>query len=596
MIDPPAPDSAVRSDVGRVRTNNEDAVGAFEPADGALRAARGCLYVVADGMGGHAAGEVASNYAVASILRDYFSGPWEGPEAALRDAVAAANRAIHEKGSEPGDCQGMGCTVVAAALLGERAVIINVGDSRAYLLREGQLRQVSLDHSWIAERVAIGLLTREEAAAHPGKNVLTRNLGFSPETEPSVAELTLQDGDRLLLCSDGLTGPLSEDRIATLLAEGSAEQALTALIAAANEAGGPDNIGVAVIAVGAARTRPPQDRLETLPAPAWLGEEETLEATRPIPAPALPAEERTTVRGGWQLVGVMSAAPPPVVAATATATEAETEPAAEPTTTDAPEPAAPAPATWPQFAAAPFAATAPAPAAAARARRTRLLVAAGAALVLAAALGVGGVALAGRGGSNRKTVAGIAPTTTALAAAPAVLTTATGATAPATAATPAPVTATPPLLSALSTAPPSTPSATAAPTSAPASSGDGAGPDNSGATFGGVPPGPTASPTAASTAAGGASGRAIAPTPPVLFQARPGDTLQSLWQSCYTGLFPTFSVFAEAAALLNPTGVDLNDLKPGDHFVLPGGWSGPDCPLNAAPPLPGATTTRRTPS
>jgi len=145
----------------------------------------------------------------------------------------------------------MGCTVVAAALLGERAVVINVGDSRAYLLRDGQLRQISLDHSWIAERVAIGLLTPEEAAAHPGKNILTRNLGFSPETEPSVAELTLQDGDRLLLCSDGLYGVLEEREMEQLLRTEEAAAACSALIAAANARGTADNLSAAVFVMRA---------------------------------------------------------------------------------------------------------------------------------------------------------------------------------------------------------------------------------------------------------------------------------------------------------------------------------------------------------
>jgi len=269
VSDPPAPDSAIRSDPGRVRSNNEDAVGGFEPADRALRAERGCLYVVADGMGGHAAGEVASNYAVAAILREYFMQPWEGMEPSLRAAIAAANTAIHEESDAPGEHQGMGSTVVAAAVLGDRAVIANVGDSRAYLLHDGQLRQVSLDHSWVAERVAIGLLTPEEAAAHPGKNVLTRNLGFSPQAEPSVAEIAVQAGDRLLLCSDGLSGPLTEEKLHELLGAGDAEQAAAALIAAANEAGGPDNIGVVVVAPGAKRARAPQGTLAALHPPSW---------------------------------------------------------------------------------------------------------------------------------------------------------------------------------------------------------------------------------------------------------------------------------------------------------------------------------------
>lgn len=589
MIDPPAPDSAFRSDPGRIRSNNEDAVGRFEPADPALRAERGCLYVVADGMGGHAAGEVASNYAVASILRDYFMQPWEGAEPALRAAIAAANAAIHEEGTAPGGRQGMGCTVVAAALLGERAVIINVGDSRAYLLREGQLRQVSLDHSWVAERVAIGLLTPEEAAAHLGKNVLTRNLGFSPETEPSVADLALQDGDRLLLCSDGLSGPLTEDRIAALLGEGSAEQAVTALIAAANEAGGPDNIGVAVIAVGAERAQPPQDVVEALAAPAWLSTEEAPEAAQPIPAEPPVVAASTAQPRGWELVGVMSAAAAPVAAPAAG--EEDRPDHESPAAAEAPVSPAAEPAAWQPFTAPSLAAATPAQMAAPQPKRRPLLLGAVAAAVLVGVLAVGGFALAGRGGSSHKTAAIVAATTTAQVAAP--LAAATASTTPTPAGVASPTATAGPLLSALATAPAAspTPTTTPAPTSGPA--GPGNGPDTLG-----EPPGPTVAARPGSTSAsggGGTAGRTIAPTPPVLFQVRPGDTLESLWQSCYTELFPTFSVFAEAAAVLNASGVDLNDLKPGDRFVLPGGWTGATCPLSGAQPLPAATAPRRVP-
>jgi len=634
VIDPPAPDSAFRSDVGRVRSNNEDAVGAFEPADDALRAERGCLYVVADGMGGHAAGEVASNYAVASILRDYYLQPWAGVEAGLRSAVASANTAIHEKGSEPGEHQGMGCTVVAAALVGDRAVIINVGDSRAYLLRDGALRQVSLDHSWIAERVAIGLLTPEEAAAHPGKNVLTRNLGFTPETDPSVADIVLQAGDRLLLCSDGLSGPIAEDRIAALLGEGSAEQAVTALIEAANGAGGPDNIGVAVIAFGAERAAPPRDRLEALPAPAWLSADDTAAAVvTPLAEPQPEADGFTQAPARWEMVGVMLTAIPPAAAAPAAA--AAGEPAAAPVVepdapgpaaaTRAPEPAAAAPAAWPQIAAAPFAATAPASVAAPpRTKRARLLAAGAAAAVLAGILVVGGIVLAGRGGSGHKAAAGVAATGAAVAAAPLAIAT-TSTTAPSATASPA-ATATP-LLSALATAAPSTATVAPSPTGGPANPGDGNSAGSSAATTGGSAPlnptvasgaggnggggttgfssgGAAATPGGASTgfssgAGAGTGGGGAAPgggttgfttggtlsgggvviALPVIYHKRAGDSLQNIWQSCYTQRFKTVADLGQWYSQNNPLSPDFDSLPQDKEVLLPGGFSGENCTL-----------------
>ncbi|HLZ70306.1 MAG TPA: protein phosphatase 2C domain-containing protein [Dehalococcoidia bacterium] len=549
MSDPPAPDSALRSDPGRVRTNNEDAVGGFEPADRALRAERGCLYVVADGMGGHAAGEVASNYAVASILRDYFTLPWQGPEPTLCTAIAAANAAIHAEGSTPGEHQGMGSTVVAAALLPGRAIVANVGDSRAYLLHDGQLRQVSMDHSWIAERVAVGLLTPEEAAAHPGRNVLTRNLGFTPQTEPSVAEVPLQAGDRLLLCSDGLSGPVAEEQMAGLLGAGSAEQAAIALVAAANEAGGPDNIGLIVVAPSAKRVRPPAGTLAALHPPSWEPEPAAVQA---VPRPLAAGSRRR----------------------------------------------------WPQ-----------------------LVLGAVAAVVAVAVLTAGAVAVAGRGSSSRKTAAVLAtargaaspPPATAAPASPTPASTSS----PAATSAPTPAPTAAPLLAVAAQTVSPAPSATAPPAAGPASPGDAP-----------LPAAPSRSPTPASVAVagnaggrgspvaapalrpaapsgGGASsgatggglsgGRAGAGTaggvpsamPPVVFQIRTGDTLDGLWQSCYTHEISSFDTFTTIVAALNPPGFDpLNprgfdplNPKAGDLLRLPGGWDGADCPLGAGRPF-----------
>ncbi len=246
-------DGYTRTDPGRVRENNEDAAGGFAPADPAVLEERGALFVVADGMGGHAAGEVASNYAVNKILHAYYSLPWEGGEQTLAAAVQEANAEINAEGEQTPERRGMGSTVVAAAILDGRAVVANVGDSRAYLLHEGRLEPITRDHSWVAEHLADGMLTPEQAADHPNRNILTRNLGLRAVVEPDVRTWEFADGDRLLLCTDGLWGAVPEEQIAALLQQRTtAERATAALIAAANAAGGHDNIGVAVIGRGTA--------------------------------------------------------------------------------------------------------------------------------------------------------------------------------------------------------------------------------------------------------------------------------------------------------------------------------------------------------
>ena len=261
-------DSDVRTDIGRGRDNNEDAAGRFEPDDVAVLAERGALYVVADGMGGHQAGEVASNYAVKKILHAYYALPWAGPQETLGAAVQAANAEIHEEGQRNPERADMGTTVVAAVVRGNEAVIAHAGDSRAYLLRDGALRQLTRDHTWVADRLADGTLTPEQAIDHPNRNVITRNLGHRAEVQPDITSVRLRSGDRLLLCSDGLWGMLRDEQIAPLLAHGSAADAARALIDAANEAGGRDNIGVAVVGIGP--QPPPRDHGGALTPPAVI--------------------------------------------------------------------------------------------------------------------------------------------------------------------------------------------------------------------------------------------------------------------------------------------------------------------------------------
>lgn len=225
------------TDVGRVREHNEDSLFVAPP-----------LFVVADGMGGHAAGEVASELAIQTIsdlAPAYPNGPMLGM------AVETANQAVYNAAQENERRSGMGTTVTAAMVMGGRLVIAQVGDSRAYLLSRGTLQQLTHDHSLMAEMIDAGQITPEEARVHPKRNYITRALGTSPTVRPDLYELNVSAGDRLLLCSDGLSGMIDDDAIKQLLTtfrdpQTCAEQ----LVVAANEAGGHDNITAVVVDVG----------------------------------------------------------------------------------------------------------------------------------------------------------------------------------------------------------------------------------------------------------------------------------------------------------------------------------------------------------
>ena len=220
------------SDVGRQRQGNEDALFVRAP-----------LFVVADGMGGAQAGEVASDMAV----RAFADGvPDSSPAQALVEIVRGANRRIHEQSVSDRGSAGMGTTLTAAYLTPEDEVIVaHVGDSRCYLLRDSDLVRLTRDHSLVGELVARGKLTEEQAETHPQRSVITRALGPEPDVEVDLDVFGARDGDVFLICSDGLTSMVPEARLKELLtAPGSLESIGRALIAAANKAGGRDNITV----------------------------------------------------------------------------------------------------------------------------------------------------------------------------------------------------------------------------------------------------------------------------------------------------------------------------------------------------------------
>ncbi|MFL6332671.1 MAG: Stp1/IreP family PP2C-type Ser/Thr phosphatase [Pyrinomonadaceae bacterium] len=243
-------DATVQTDKGCVREINEDSGRMVRPADPALLAAKGTLVVVADGMGGHSAGEVASQMAADIVSRVYYETRAE-PGAALKQAVEEANRQIHEEAAADEAKHGMGTTCTALALCGGRAYAAHVGDSRLYMLRDRQLYQLSEDHSAVNEMVKLGIITKEQARTHEDKNVILRALGTVPEVEVAVLEpFAVREGDRYLLCSDGLHDLVLEDEIASVLSESEdIHVAGERLIAMAKERGGHDNITVGIIAI-----------------------------------------------------------------------------------------------------------------------------------------------------------------------------------------------------------------------------------------------------------------------------------------------------------------------------------------------------------
>ena len=235
------------SDVGRCREINQDEL-LVHPELG--------LYAVADGMGGHAAGEVASRLAIESLLATVRAeaehGPPGDPEEAARrleQALHEGNRKIYQSVLERGEWRGMGTTIVVLLALGEHAVIAHVGDSRAYRLRNGTLSRLTDDHSWVGEQVRAGLLDESAAHRHPMRNIVTRALGNRSDVEVDVACERLSPGDTLLLCSDGLNSMLADGEIEAQLRDHAddPEGACRALVAQANARGGEDNITVVIV-------------------------------------------------------------------------------------------------------------------------------------------------------------------------------------------------------------------------------------------------------------------------------------------------------------------------------------------------------------
>jgi PPM family protein phosphatase len=237
---------AAKTDVGMIRSGNEDTFSVISNGEHGL-------FIVADGMGGHAAGEVASAMAVQTVERELANVRDLDNRATgdrVKDALKKANRTIHDRTITEVDKQGMGTTASVLLMSGQRYLIGQVGDSRVYMLRDGALQQITKDHSYVQEQVDAGFLTPEQARYHPYSNVITRCVGASPDVEPDLYQGEVRVGDLFLVASDGLTGMVDDRRLQMLLmSRAEPERKVHSLISEANGRGGLDNITAIIVQV-----------------------------------------------------------------------------------------------------------------------------------------------------------------------------------------------------------------------------------------------------------------------------------------------------------------------------------------------------------
>lgn len=296
-------DFAAASDVGRIRRANEDAYFVRSP-----------LFVVADGMGGAQAGEVASK-----IASEAFAGGLDQslpPERRMAEVVSAANNEIHAKSTADRDLHGMGTTLTAALLGDDEITIAHVGDSRAYRLRAGELTRLTRDHSLVGEMVRRGAISEQEAETHPQRSILTRALGPEPDVEVDTLSHQVRDGDIYLICSDGLTGMVDEATIARVAGSSGSMKAVTdELIRLANANGGVDNITVVAFSVTggaparATGTEEPGEQLPARPAAtAAGGVNGTARAASDASSAAAAAQRRAQTRRPRVIAGAIFAA------------------------------------------------------------------------------------------------------------------------------------------------------------------------------------------------------------------------------------------------------------------------------------------------
>jgi serine/threonine protein phosphatase PrpC len=240
-----------QSDIGCQRENNEDSFGYWEPEDDEQFLRKGRLAIVADGMGGYEGGQEASHLAVETVSSFYRDRDGNDPQQALNDALQVAHDRVREHGFAHPKLRGMGTTCTAIAVVGNALHYAHVGDSRLYLVRNGQITQITRDHSYVGRLVESGVISREEAERHPQRNILTAALGTSADLimdAPGHPEI-LQSLDVLVVCSDGLWGQVQDSEILQAVAHQSPEAAGRELIELARERGGPDNITLQILRV-----------------------------------------------------------------------------------------------------------------------------------------------------------------------------------------------------------------------------------------------------------------------------------------------------------------------------------------------------------
>lgn len=239
--------SYAMTDIGRTRSVNQDYVfSSMEPIGNFSN-----LFIVADGMGGHRAGDFASSYSVKKILESVSLSLQKNPKKIFQDAIEYANRELIEKAKINPELKGMGTTIVALTIDGQRAYVANVGDSRLYLLEKEKLTQITVDHSLVQEMIKLGELTKESARFHPDKNIITRAVGAGKEILVDFFEFPVTRESILLMCSDGLSNMVGDEELALILKSADTPEKISKkLIEAANRNGGKDNIAVIVINSG----------------------------------------------------------------------------------------------------------------------------------------------------------------------------------------------------------------------------------------------------------------------------------------------------------------------------------------------------------
>ena len=240
-----------KTDLGLRRENNEDKHEFFVPTSDDDLAWRGMVFVVCDGMGGHEAGQIASEMTCKEFIRLYRESTFEDPVEAAKNAVATTNRFVYSAATTIPNRKGMGTTLSALLLVQDQAHIVQVGDSRVYRLRDGELQQLTKDHTWVEETVELGVMSREQAEAHQYRHVLTRAVGTEPDVKTDAFTESLAVGDTFMLCSDGVTNHVTDEEIKAILSSNDPSQAAWTLVGRALMGGGSDNATVIVVHVDA---------------------------------------------------------------------------------------------------------------------------------------------------------------------------------------------------------------------------------------------------------------------------------------------------------------------------------------------------------